>query len=382
MAGEFEEIGHSGGKITFEVVTDESGREGYQMSYSSSRPVPMVLTGVWALVQSGIPVSTYNVAGPDGPPFPGCVAVLVASDSEGKFGHHCPACAGYWRSGPWSNVCPYCAVQLESYEFLSRAQSRYVRHYCEVWIGAMSADDARDVTIDMDAVADAAGSSAEKPSFYVSEESQQHKFTCRACDEFNDILGRFGFCSRCGTRNDLMDFEDRIVPVIRDRLNAGASPSDCVRDGVAAVDTFIAQYAKALVLLVPMVERRRKRLTGSRFHDLVEVRDVFSKYFGIDICRGMQADEVEFVSRLFHRRHVYEHNGGEVDERYLKESGDTTVRLKQHIRETQQDGHRLMNLLVKMARNLHKGFHEIIPPLPKPIQAFEDKKARIAQYRQ
>jgi hypothetical protein len=71
-----------------------------------------------------------------------------------------------------------------------------------------------------------------------------------------------------------------------------------------------------------------------------------------------------------------------VDERYLKESGDTTVRLKQHIQETQQDGHRLVNWLVKMARNLHKGFHEIIPPLPEPIQAFEDKKGRIARYRQ
>lgn len=382
MASEFEEIGHSGGKIRFEFATDEDGREGYRMSYSSSRPVPMVLTGVWALAESGIPISTYNIPGHDGPPFHGCVAVLVASDSEGKFGHHCPACGGYWRSGPWANVCPYCAVQAQSYEFLSHAQRRYVRHYCEVLVSAMSSDNTRDVTIDMDAVADATGSAAEKPSFYVSEESQQQKFTCRACEEFNDILGRFGFCSRCGTRNDLMDFEDRIVPGIRDRLNAGSCPSDCVRDAVAAVDTFIAQYAKALALLVPMVERRRKRLTGSRFHDLVEVRDVFTRYFGIDICNGMQADEVAFVSRLFHRRHLYEHNGGEVDERYLKESGDTTVRLKQYIQETQQDGHRLMNGLVRIARNLHKGFHEIIPPLPEPIQALADKKERIVRYNQ
>ncbi|OTP74276.1 hypothetical protein [Caballeronia sordidicola] len=42
------------------------------------------------------------------------------------------------------------------------------------------------------------------------------------------------------------------------------------------------------------------------------------------------------MARWFHRRHVYEHNGGEVDERYLKESGDTTVWLKQHIHETQE----------------------------------------------
>jgi hypothetical protein len=39
---------------------------------------------------------------------------------------------------------------------------------------------------------------------------------------------------------------------------------------------------------------------------------------------------------MFMRRHVYEHNGGEVDQQYLDASGDTTVRLKQHIRETRE----------------------------------------------
>jgi hypothetical protein len=377
MAGEFEEIAHSGGKITISIV-EQDGRRGYQVAYQSMRPVPMALIGVYALGQSGIPVATYNLAGPDRPPFPGCVAVMIASDSEGKFGHTCPACRGYWRSGPWPKICPYCAIQAQPYEFLSQAQRRFVQSYCDMFVDAMEGGALGDVTIDMDSVAEAAGTEGEKPAFYVSEQSQQHKFNCRACEEFNDIIGRFGFCSACGTRNDLMEFEERIVPAIRDRLNGGATPSDCVRDGVAALDTCIAQYAKALVELVPMIERRKKRLTGARFHDLTEVRKTFLKFFGVDLCVGMKDDEIDFATRMFHRRHVYEHNGGEVDERYLKESGDTTVRLKQHLRETQQDGHRLVNSLVRMARNLHTGFHEIIQPVPAPIQAFEKKKARIA----
>ena len=36
------------------------------------------------------------------------------------------------------------------------------------------------------------GKQGEKPAFYVSEQSQQRKFTCVACEEFNDVLGRFG----------------------------------------------------------------------------------------------------------------------------------------------------------------------------------------------
>jgi hypothetical protein len=163
MAGEFEEIAHSGGKVTIHIIDDEIGRRGYQMSYRSMRPVPMALTGVYALGQSGMPVATYNIAGPDRAPFRGCLPVMVASDSEGKFGHHCSACDGYWRSGPWANVCPYCAVQAQPYEFLSHAQLRYVRHYCEVFAEAINADEPGEVTIDMDVVADAVQSTARSP---------------------------------------------------------------------------------------------------------------------------------------------------------------------------------------------------------------------------
>src|SRR3546814_14197770 len=92
------------------------------------------------------------------------------------------------------------------------------------------ADHNHDVVIDMDKVADAVGLEGEKHPFYVSEQSQQHKFNCKACGEFNDILGRYGYCSRCGTRNDLAFFEGVAIPAIKDRLNSGALPEGCVRN--------------------------------------------------------------------------------------------------------------------------------------------------------
>ncbi|MEJ2673059.1 MAG: hypothetical protein P8168_12845 [Deltaproteobacteria bacterium] len=234
----------------------------------------------------------------------------------------------------------------------------------------------------MDVVADAVGKEGEKPAFYVSEESQQCKFTCTACGEFNDILGRFGYCSLCGTRNDLADFEGQTVPTIRARLNSGDAPEDCVRDAVASFDSFMAQVAKQLVELVPMTERRKNRLSRQRFYDLKEVCATFKDWFDIDVSSGMNEDEYGLVVRMFHRRHVYEHKGGEVDQKYLDDSGDTTVRLKQHIHETLQDAHRLLGSLVKMARNVHDAFHELFPPIPGPIKAFEERKARMAMYGQ
>lgn len=169
MTKEFGEIGHSGGKITFAIRTDEEGRQSYQVTFRSSRPVPTVVIAVYALPQ-GVPVGAIQLGGIgqpwNPPPFPGCYSVFIASDSQGKFGHNCPNCNGYWRSGPWPNICPYCAATAAGYQFLSEAQQRYVHHYCKVLSEALDSTDNGDVIIDMDMVANAVSKESDRPAFY------------------------------------------------------------------------------------------------------------------------------------------------------------------------------------------------------------------------
>ena len=94
----------------------------------------------------------------------------------------------------------------------------------------------------------------------------------------------------------------------------------------------------------------------------------------------MSEAEIATATRFFQRRHVYEHNGGEVDEKYLRDSGDTSVRLKQSIRETQAGVHEFGNLALRMARNIHRGFHDIYEPLKGPIDQHEEQKTRLAEH--
>jgi len=380
MAGEFQEIAHSGGKVTFRIRTAEDGSRGYQIVFSSDRPVPSVITGVYAL-DPGVPMGHLNLGGIGAPfnppPVPGCRPVIIASDSQGMFGHQCPQCEGYWRSGPWPRVCPYCGLAAEGYQFLSKAQLLYVSHYCTTLADGLAEVENGDVTIDMDAVADATDQEGAKPAFYVAEENQQCKFECEACGEHNDILGRFGYCSSCGTRNDLQDLKVNSLQSLRAALNNGGTAEDAVRSAVGAFDTFVGQYAKQLLSLVPMSRMRRDRLGRQRFHNAAEVRDLFQRWFDIDIFKGLSEADQQFVVLMFFRRHLYEHNGGEVDQKYLDESGDRTVRLKQHIRESQDSAHRLIGLVQKMASNLHNGFHDLLPPIPEPIKAFGERQARM-----
>jgi len=55
----------------------------------------------------------------------------------------------------------------------------------------------------MDEVADAVQAGGQRPDFYYVEETQQNKYQCEVCDDEQDILGQFGYCSCCGLRNPL-----------------------------------------------------------------------------------------------------------------------------------------------------------------------------------
>lgn len=377
---EFKEIAHSGGQVIIRIATDENGRRSYQLTYQGCRPVRAVVCAVWAIPQ-GVPVGNISLGGIGQswgpPPIAGCYPVFIGSDSEGRFGHECPACSGYWRSDHGPMLCPYCGERADWYLFLTTARKSYVRQYCTLLGTALEASTDGDHVIDMDAVADAVGNEGEKPPFYYAEQSQQNKFTCHACGEFNDVLGTFAYCSVCGTRNDLQEFFQNVAQ-LRARINAGGPYEACVRDAVATFDSFCGQYLRQLVRRIPVTPKRKARLDRLLFHSLKAAATELVEAFDIDLLEGLKPEQVDFVALMFHRRHVYEHRGGEADEKYIKESGDTAVRPKQTLRETQESAHQLLGIAGRMAESLHRGFHEIFPPEAAPIERHKKQTARAA----
>jgi len=165
-------------------------------------------------------------------------------------------------------------------------------------------------------------------------------------------------------RNDLQEIE-KTLDSIRNRINTENNREACVRDAVSAFDSFVGQYVKELLRRVPMTRGRRNRLENMRFHNVSAVRDEFNSTFDIDIFNGIDSKDQKFATLMFLRRHVYEHNGGEADEEYLVQSGDTTVRLKQALREDQESAHRTVGLVMRMAKNLHDAFHQLFPTTAK-----------------
>jgi len=360
---EFKEIAHCGGQLIVRAVSDNEEKCSYQLRWQHSRPVAAGIFAIYALMPHGIPISQARLGGVGSPnphpPMPGCLLIFIGSDSEGLFGRHCPACDGYWRN-QLGTVCPYCGTRSEVHNLLTVAQQSYLNQVCSRMAEVIGAKDGEYV-IDMDAVADAVGEHVKKPPFYYSEQRQQNKFLCKACGHVTDILGTYGYCSGCKTRNDFQELSDRIVPAIRTRINSGGQLEDCVRDAVAAFDSFVGRYVEQLLSLVRISPARRERLSRMRFHNLKMTANELKQVFDIDILDGIPEPDYDFITLMFHRRHVYEHRGGEADEKYIEESGDKSVRPKQALRETVESAHRIARMILKMSANLHKGFHELVP---------------------
>jgi len=62
---------------------------------------------------------------------------------------------------------------------------------------------------------------------------------------------------------------------------------------------------------------------------------------------------------MFNRRHLVIHTGSRVDDKYLKKTNDTSVRLNQVIRVESNDIRRLIPLTKWAGKNLIKGFESM-----------------------
>ncbi|MBI5657264.1 MAG: hypothetical protein HZC44_10820 [Geobacter sp.] len=384
---DFSEVGHTGGKATFSIRCDEEGRVSYQIGYSHSSPRPMSLVGVYAhpdgfacgnIVLGGIG-QPWNP-----PPLPNCIAVFMASDSQGKFGHECPECKKHFRTdnipSKFPLTCPYCGLRAESFHFLTPPQKAYIAHYVESLNRALievPAGAAAEVVIDMDVIADSV-TDEPRPDFYYTSTTQQTEFKCAVCNSYNDIRGRYGYCASCGWRNT-SESQKVAQDRIRDQIKSGVlSASDAVKQAVSEFDSAARDFADQLTTRIPMKESRRKPFEGLLFHNLDKFDGLMKTCFDIDLLKGMSADH-DFVRLMFLRRHVYEHDGGVATRRYVANSGDTQTEEGVLIRETVENAHRFIGCLNRMVATLEKDFHEIFKPEPFCIDIENERKTRMGK---
>tara|TARA_R110002167_G_C12707254_1_gene655247 strand:+ start:73990 stop:75144 length:1155 start_codon:yes stop_codon:yes gene_type:complete len=369
LTEEFAEIGHCGGQFYVTIKTGDDGSHAYSTGYRISNGNPASMVSV-AVNSEGAPLGIVDLswapdANANGPvENPSFIQLLLASDRTGLFGHECPNCTNYWRTdgftSRWKTVCPYCGIRAASIHFLTNGHRHFLKAFTEHVHEALNEPEDGEYIIDMDEVVKSVQAGKEAPLFYHADEAQQNQFNCVRCRTYNDILGRYGYCSSCGYRNNLSIIEADLDNLKRRIAENEVTPTEAIKLAVSALDAGGVNYIKQLCNLVPMTDRRRNSAGRLKFHNLEKFDTELSAVFDISVTKKFSDEDRTFLKKMFLRRHVYEHCGGVVDADYLSKSEDQTVKNGQEIRESKESAFRFIGLVNKLAKNLDDGFHEII----------------------
>ena len=123
-------------------------------------------------------------------------------------------------------------------------------------------------------------------------------------------------CENC-VRDDLRDDfarDDAMTP--QDPANRQVRARkwrQCVAACVAKFEVFARDQQKYLARF-PMTPRRRKELEEASPQAILSFAGLLEGSFDIAILRDVDADDRDFLKRMFNRRHLFAHKGGTVDQ--------------------------------------------------------------------
>lgn len=359
---EFQEIAHTGGKIEF-LYSEEHNGVAIQISHSN----PWATTMVQLCVSYDGEILDFVPAGGIGAviPYPQpSILVFLLSDREGLFGQSCPKCESYFRSNSISGdtTCPYCGNTENGLEYLTENQLKFITYFCESQLQAHK--EKRNITIDLDNLLKEFPENT--PEWIYPEERQQTKKTCE-CRCVYDILGDFGVCPACSKPNfteiitsKFDEFENQFKDVdknIADRADREVEwekLTRCVSDFEA-----LANNIRIHIVNFPLTPKRRSDIKRLSFQRITNASLAIKNWFDIDIFNGVSEDDQLFLNKMFNRRHVFTHNGGRIDQEYIDNTNDTSVRLNQTITFKSKEIKRLIPLVRKCSENFINGYVSI-----------------------
>jgi DNA-directed RNA polymerase subunit RPC12/RpoP len=137
--------------------------------------------------------------------------------------------------------------------------------------------------------------------------SADSELQCPTCSTRFQVDGIFGYCPGCKAENLLL--YDANLAIMKRELAAQGDPGRQLRHAYAdLVSTFEIFCRK---------EADRLGMKRTRMQNMETARQAFVKALSIDILAVLDGSESLDLRRAFQKRHVHEHNGGLIDDKYV-----------------------------------------------------------------
>lgn len=195
-----------------------------------------------------------------------------------------------------------------------------------------------------------------------SEEWAQ-EIICEKCGTTYSVIGSAFFCPCCGHNSASSSFEESLDSISKmlasipqmeklftDSYGDDKAKSMCRSLIENSLGDCISAFQK-------FAECRYTEITGKTarvndFQIISKGSDFFKSSTGKGYDEWLTASDLDTLSILFQRRHLFEHNNGMVDQQYIDKSGDRSYAIGQRIVYRQEDTAELIQLLKKLAKGL------------------------------
>lgn len=308
------------------------------------------------------------------------ISVPIQADSEGYLDKECPAEACMFsfkvHGDDWRNLvrgdevfCPMCRHAAHGKSWFTTSQIELAKKHAVAQLqGRLNQamrDDARAWNAQQKSgflriTMDVRGPTRAIPVPVAAGEPMRLKATCEACSCRYSYIGSAFFCPACGHNSAAGTFEQtlaavRTVASLRQQLRMSLSADDAELTARLLREKGLGDVVMAVQRLA---ERIWESLPGTRpaprnaFQRLDDAGKLWLGATGQDFSAFLSVEEFRHLQIGYQRRHLLAHRQGEVDEEYLRKSGDRALSVGQRVTVNDEFLIDFVNLAEKLGRGM------------------------------
>ena len=205
--------------------------------------------------------------------------------------------------------CPYCGSKFKSDELWTDDQNEYIENVATDIGQNIFNEMLNEFVQGVDGMTFTEGKRDPVPS-PKKEKKVDTEIVCPDCETEFQVFGIFGFCPNCGEENIMI--YDANIKIIKREFEKSNNPNRSLRHAYKDLVSTFEFYCKSAA--------NKLDIGYTNFQEIKGTRKLFKKSeHKIDIYIGISDSEKIDVKRVFQKRHAYEHNGGIITDRYIKE---------------------------------------------------------------
>jgi len=261
------------------------------------------------------------------------IVVPLTPDENGFIGRECPECKMYFKVKPGTGlpinhqICPYCNYQGPNDKFFTEEQIKYaesvaLKKIVDPFLNKIdksfkSLENAtRGGFIQIKVTTSGTPIQIKK----YQEKILETDVTCNNCGLIFSVYGVFSNCPDCGKLNVKAIFEKSIevskkMLTLSEQNEEPNIKEELMKNSLLGIISSFDSLGKELRNRYPTKFLSKPK---NLFQNFIELDKTLKKSFGKNIKEYLSPEDSDFLLKMFHVRHIYEHYAGIIDDDFVK----------------------------------------------------------------